>query len=98
VQVCFIIAGYRGKIKVKKVLRGIGLLAVSRFLALRVKGAFHFFPLPLSDILPRANHATRHPQTPPATHASPPATRRHGNRCRFAWFNVPVGLKASNHA
>ena len=55
----------------KKVLREFGLRTGSWFWALRLASAFHFFPLPLSDILPRANHATRHPQG--MTRHPPPA-------------------------
>jgi hypothetical protein len=91
-------SGLQREINVKKVLRGIGLRTVSRFLALRLAFAFHFSALPLSDILTRANRPPRHPQTPPARHGSPPATRRHGKACRFAFILVPVGTQATSYA
>ena len=79
-------------------LRGIGLLTGSRFLALRLALAFHFFPLPATGKLTRANPAPNAPQSRPVCPSSRTRPRRLGNRCRFARINVPVGLQASKHA
>ena len=62
------------------------------------QGVIHFFPLPANDILPRANLAPQAPQPCPVCSGSRTMPRRLGNRCRFAFILVPVGLQASNHA
>ncbi len=46
----------------------------------------------------RANRAPQAPQPCPVCSGSRTMPRRLGNRCRFAFILVPVGLQASNHA
>jgi len=67
-------------------------------LALRLALAFHFFPLPTTGKLLRANHAPQAPQPCPACSGSRTSPRHLGNGCRFARINVPVGLQATIQA
>ena len=69
----------------KKILRELGLLAVSWFLALRFALAFHFSALPLVDILPRANLAPQAPQSRPGCPVREP---------RPASLAIVAGLRA----
>jgi len=64
VQVCFTLAGYRGKIKVKKVLREFGLRTGSRFLGLRLAFAFHFSALLRTGEPVCARNLPRKPRNP----------------------------------
>jgi hypothetical protein len=77
VQLCFTLAGYSGKINVKKILREFGLRTVSRFLGLELATVIHFFALLTSGKLLRANRSGMLPASLPVSMpwTMPPATR-----------------------